>query len=174
MHCSRGDFDQTGVCYVDPKRMCCCYRNASNRGGGSSSSSRRSTSSTRKPQPPPQQPPPTPSVPCAPNARAYELAWGAFVLSKEPLSEANVPWPPISLEETLGVSTSSSIGGDGGRSGSVAGAAKKKAFKRFAKRWHPDKFLQKFGARFAATPPRDQVVIMARVTSLFQKVCGSI
>jgi hypothetical protein len=51
---------------------------------------------------------------------------------------------------------------------------KKQAFKRFALRWHPDKFLQRFGGRFEVTPAREQAVVMGRVTALFQRVCGAV
>lgn len=102
-------------------------------------------------------------MPPSPNVRAYALAWDAFIVSKEPLSEESVPWPPSSPEGALGIDCRSSSSG-----------AVKKAFRKFALRWHPDKFLQKFGARFKETPSREQVVVMARVTALFQKVCGDV
>jgi len=81
----------------------------------------------------------------------------------------DIPWPPpaASPRSVLGVSSMDTSRGDG------AGALKR-AFRKFALRWHPDKFLQKVGSLFGGMPPGEQERVMATVTDLFQRMSAAI
>ena len=79
------------------------------------------------------------------------------------LSFDTVPWPPASPRSVLGVANTS-----------AADAALKKAFRKFALRWHPDKFLQKVGRCFDGINENEQESIMRQVTAVFQQISAAI
>ena len=80
---------------------------------------------------------------------------------RPPVRVRDVPWPPASMAEALAIAVASAAasrraGADdaSGRTnarhrGGVA-SARRRAFKRLSLRWHPDKFLARFGRRLAS------------------------
>ena len=90
-------------------------------------------------------------------AAADEAAWERFSQSgrDSPISVADVPWPQLQAA-TLGL--------DPARAN---GAERKQAFRMHSLRWHPDKFLQVFGARLDAAEREE---ILKRVTEVSQEI----
>ena len=88
-----------------------------------------------------------------------ESAWDAFVARHADgdgtIRMADVPWPKLDA---------ASLGLDA-RYTSLA--QRKKAFRASSLRWHPDKFVQSFGAQLA---PSEREAVLQRVTEVSQTI----
>lgn len=99
-----------------------------------------------------------PMMPSRPGRREWEMhdeAWERFQDDPpDPLFVEAVPWPPCvdDVLEFYEVQTQ----GD-----------RKKAYRLACRRWHPDKFLQKYGA---VVPPKELTYMTFRVNEVFQAV----
>lgn len=86
---------------------------------------------------------------------AYEARWQAFVTTSGPLNYASVPW----LTESE----------DGIRAiilyGTQSKAEERKRLRLELMRWHPDKFVARFGGRLVN---EDRARVAARVNSMSQ------
>jgi hypothetical protein len=91
----------------------------------------------------------------------WESLDASAATSRLPLTYNDIPWPPkmaklldrkVSEREKKSSSSSSSAGG-----GAAAAAAKKKIYRELLLRWHPDKFMQKYGKRVRAGGDEDRI-----------------
>ena len=89
---------------------------------------------------------------------AHESKWAALLAdaaSAEPIAYEDVPWPPT---------TRGAVSSCAGRG---ADAAKRRTYRRFVLRWHPDKFAARFGARLVDA---DKERVMERVHDVSRAV----
>ena len=108
---------------------------------------------------------------------AHEKAWEGFEASMEvaePLRYEDVPWPPATsgLLSAMAAAEIARVKGE-----SVAGSrasdsreafvAHKRAFRKANLRWHPDKFMHRFGKALDA---RDAARIEARTQEISQAI----
>ena len=86
-----------------------------------------------------------------------EHAWSRFAQSggEAPIRAADVPWPTL---------TAAALGLDPRL---TSAAERKQAFRAASLRWHPDKFLQSYGARLV---PEERDDILKRVTEVSQEI----
>jgi hypothetical protein len=92
----------------------------------------------------------------------WESLDASAATSRLPLTYNDIPWPPkmaklldrkVSEHEKKSSSSSSSSAGGG----SDAAATKKKIYRELLLRWHPDKFMQKYGKRVRAGGDEDRI-----------------
>ena len=90
----------------------------------------------------------------------WESLDASAATSRLPLTYNDIPWPPkmaklldrkVSEHEKKSSSSSSSSAADAGA------AAKKKIYRELLLRWHPDKFMQKYGKRVRAGGDEDRI-----------------
>jgi hypothetical protein len=95
----------------------------------------------------------------------WESLDASAATSRLPLTYNDIPWPPkmaklldrkVSEHEKKSSSSSSSSSAGGG-SAAAAAAAKKKIYRELLLRWHPDKFMQKYGKRVRAGGDEDRI-----------------
>jgi len=93
----------------------------------------------------------------------WESLDASAATSRLPLTYNDIPWPPkmaklldrkVSEHEKKSSSSSSSAGGG---SDAATAAAKKKIYRELLLRWHPDKFMQKYGKRVRAGGDEDRI-----------------
>ena len=86
----------------------------------------------------------------------HERAWRAFEAGPpDAFTVADVPWPTLNAK-ALGLEGKSS-----------SAAQRKAAFRAASLRWHPDKFLQSYGARLR---PDERETILQKVTEVAQAI----
>ena len=96
----------------------------------------------------------------------HETRWAAFEASDASIaSDADVPWPPA---ESGVLSAMATLELEGAPSPLSAYAAHKRAFRKASMRWHPDKFIHRFGRRIPDAAVRDAVT--SRVQQIAQGV----
>ncbi|CAG9466610.1 unnamed protein product [Pedinophyceae sp. YPF-701] len=91
----------------------------------------------------------------------FEKEWGGDASQGGSLAYDDIPWPPKHDGMVEGVAAMLS-GGDGG-----AANPKKAAFKLLSLRWHPDKFLGKWGGKLGEG---DKERVLERVKEVSQEV----
>jgi len=103
--------------------------------------------------------PPVPQRPPRPGRQEWEMhdeAWDSFEAQPpEPLFVESVPWPPL-IEDTLEFCQELQGQGD-----------IKKGYRVACRRWHPDKFLQRYGT---LVPPQELAYMTFRVNEVFQAI----
>mmetsp|Transcript_116940 Transcript_116940/g.342460 ORF Transcript_116940/g.342460 Transcript_116940/m.342460 type:complete len:232 (-) Transcript_116940:104-799(-) len=101
-------------------------------------------------------PPQQPRRPGRAEWEVHEEAWERFQeQAPEPLYVEAVPWPPCS-EDILDFYEQVHSLGD-----------LRKAYRLACRRWHPDKFLQKYGS---TVPPEELAYMTFRVNEVFQAI----
>ena len=97
----------------------------------------------------------------------WESLDASAATSRLPLTYNDIPWPPKMAklldrkvsehEKKSSSSSSSSAGGSAAAAAAAAAAAKKKIYRELLLRWHPDKFMQKYGKRVRAGGDEDRI-----------------
>ena len=88
----------------------------------------------------------------------HERRWAAFQAAPPAcIRAASVPWPPMSASRLLAVSAAQLLRAGGAAD---AAAALRCAFREAARRWHPDRFMSRFGPALAE---EDRAAVVERV-----------
>jgi len=104
---------------------------------------------------------------------SHERAWEAFEAREKaaPVSYEEVPWPPVTsglLSAMAAAEITRAKGGEKGTPDSKeAFVAHKRAFKRAHLRWHPDKFMHRFGKALGG---KDAERIRSKVQEISQAI----
>lgn len=104
---------------------------------------------------------------------SHEKAWEAFEARDDaaPVSYEEVPWPPVTSELLSAMAAAEITKAKGGEKvtpdSKEAFVAHKRAFKRAHLRWHPDKFMHRFGK---ALDGEDAERIRSKVQEISQAI----
>ena len=136
--------------------MCCRHRYEPPQAAGDKQNNSSQQDSSEAPQTPPRSTTGERylfNAPLSPSLMNTEKLWRKFEADPpECIAEADVPFPDEASIRILG---------------KLNWKDKSKSFNKLAKRWHPDKFTQRFGLKLNNLE-RDS--IMERVTQTFQRV----